>query len=76
VLVGDHFFVDDYMLKIPQGRFVCMWALQSMIPLFPLANERHSLDENHWARKAERIACPDPKGKVIYKVERLEDDPG
>lgn len=75
VLVGDYFFVEDYMLKIPEGRFVCMWALQSMIPLFPLLNEQPSLPASHWAKKVDRVMCPDPKGKVSYKLERLEDDP-
>jgi uncharacterized repeat protein (TIGR04076 family) len=76
VLVGDHFFVDDYKLEVPEGKFVCIWALQSLIPLLPLQNEQERLAEDHWARGVNRVHCPDPKGKVFYRVERVDDDPG
>ena len=74
-LVGDTFYLDDYRLQIPEGKSVCMWALQSMMTLFPLINERHCLDEDHFAKRLEHVACPDPDGKVIYRVETVEDDP-
>ena len=74
MLVGDSFYVEDYKLKIPEGKGICMWAIQSIIPLIPLINEQESLSDDHWAKKVEHIACPDPKGKVIYRVERACDD--
>ena len=36
LLVGDHFYVEDSRLTIPEGKHVCIWALQSMMPVFPL----------------------------------------
>ena len=32
ILVGDSFMVDGSKILIPQGRHICMWALQSMMP--------------------------------------------
>jgi uncharacterized repeat protein (TIGR04076 family) len=74
MLVGDYFYVDDYKLKIPGEKGICMWALSSIIPLVPLINEQDCLSDDHWAKKVEHIACPDPKGKVIYRVEPISDD--
>ena len=36
MLVGDHFFVEGGKITIPADKHVCMWALQSMMPIFPL----------------------------------------
>ena len=75
MLVGDTFFIDDYKLFVPDKKYICMWALQSMIPLFPLIAERENLAEDHWARCVSQVACPDPKGRVLYRLERIGDDP-
>jgi hypothetical protein len=36
MLVGDYFMVDGGKIMIPDGKHMCMWALQSMMPIFPL----------------------------------------
>ncbi|MFC1477382.1 TIGR04076 family protein [candidate division KSB1 bacterium] len=69
VHVGDYFYVDDSKLIIPDGKHVCIWALQSMMPVFPILNEKHNLKKDHWVRKVETFSCPDPKGLVQYRVE-------
>ncbi|MHC4941994.1 MAG: TIGR04076 family protein [Planctomycetota bacterium] len=81
VQVGDHFFVEDSKLFIPDGKHVCIWALQTMMPIFPILAERDKLDAEHWVRKVKNFSCPDPKGLVQYRLdildeaeERLEDD--
>jgi carbon-monoxide dehydrogenase iron sulfur subunit len=74
MLVGDHFFVDGGKITIPAGKHVCMWALQSMMPIFPLM-QRDSGKKGDWtARESGQVfVCPDPKGQVHYKIERMKD---
>ena len=74
VLVGDHFFVEDSKLTVPQGQHVCIWALQSMLPIFPVLGVRDRLQEGHWIRKVKTFSCPDPKGLVQYRLELLDAD--
>lgn len=73
-LVGDHFFVDGGKISIPDGKQVCMWALQSMMPIFPVL-QRESGIKGDWTSRAEGqlFVCPDPKGKVHYRIERIKD---
>jgi uncharacterized repeat protein (TIGR04076 family) len=33
MMVGDYFTVEGGKLKIPAGKHVCIWALQSMMPI-------------------------------------------
>lgn len=73
VQVGDHFFVEDSKLTIPEGKHVCIWALQSMMPVFPLLSEKDSLREDHWVKTVTTFSCPDPKGLVQYRLEVLEE---
>ena len=72
VLVGDHFFVDGSKLIIPDGKFACIWALQSMTPVFPILNVRECLPEDNWVRTVKHFTCPDPDGKVIYRLEIVD----
>jgi carbon-monoxide dehydrogenase iron sulfur subunit len=69
LLVGDHFFVEDSKLSIPEGKFVCIWALQSMMPVFPILAARDQLEEGHWVKKVKTFSCPDPKGLVQFRLE-------
>lgn len=69
LLVGDHFFVEDSKLFIPDGKFVCIWALQSMMPVFPILAARDQLEEGHWVKKVKTFSCPDPKGLVQFRLE-------
>lgn len=75
VLVGDYFYVEDSKLIIPDGQYVCIWALQSMMPIFPIMNVRERLEKGHWVREVKNFVCPDPKGLVYYRLE-VEDKPG
>jgi carbon-monoxide dehydrogenase iron sulfur subunit len=69
LLVGDHFFVEDSKLFIPDGKFVCIWALQSMMPVFPILAARDQLEDSHWVKKVKTFSCPDPKGLVQFRLE-------
>ena len=71
-LVGDHFFVDGGKIVAQHGIPICMWALQSMMPIFPLI-QRAGGDPSDWTAKVNRFQCPDPRGQVIYRLERMEE---
>ena len=70
--VGDHFFVEDSKLYVPEGQFVCIWALQSMMPVFPILAVRDDLKGTHWVKRVKNFSCPDPKGLVQYRLEVVE----
>jgi carbon-monoxide dehydrogenase iron sulfur subunit len=70
--VGDHFFVEGSKLFVPEGEHICIWALQSMMPVFPILAEKDKLDEGHWVRKLSTFSCPDPKGLVQFRLEIVD----
>lgn len=70
--VGDYFYIEDSKLIVPDGQHVCIWALQSMMPVFPILNVRDSLDKDHWVTKIKTFSCPDPKGLVQYRLEIVD----
>jgi len=68
---GDFFTVRNGDIRLPEGRFMCLWALQSVLPLIP-AKERR-LAERHdedWMWRVHHVQCPDPNGRVVFKIER------
>ena len=72
VQVGDYFYVEDSKLSVPEGKFVCIWALQSMMPIFPILEVRDRLEEGHWVKKVKNFSCPDPEGLVKFRLEVVE----
>ena len=72
ILVGDSFILDGCKITIPEGKHICMWALQSMMPIFPVL-QRDSGEKGDWTSKVQVFVCPDPKGKVHYRIERTND---
>ncbi len=70
--VGDYFFVEGSKLFVPEGKYVCIWALQSMMPIFPILAERDKLDKGNWVREVKTFSCPDPKGLVQFRLEIVE----
>lgn len=71
MLVGDSFLVKGGKILLDKGEHICMWALQSMMPIFPLL-QRSSGTERDWTGKVNQFCCPDPKGKVHYRIERID----
>ena len=63
--------VDDGDIRIPEGRFVCLWALQSILPLVP-AKERKIAERRNddWMWRVCHVQCPDPAGRVVFKIEK------
>jgi carbon-monoxide dehydrogenase iron sulfur subunit len=72
VQVGDYFYVEDSKLSIPEGKFVCIWALQSMMPIFPILEVKERLEDGHWVKKVKNFSCPDPEGLVKFRLELIE----
>jgi len=68
---GDYFILKEGKIYIPAGKYFCMWAMQSVMPLLP-AKQRTILESNDWLPGTEFVSCPDPKGRVILKIERLK----
>ncbi len=70
---GDYIIVSDGDIRIPEGGYICLWALQSMIPLITL-NEREISEQKDrdWMQRVNHAQCPDPNGRVLFKIERKE----
>ena len=69
---GDYFTVRDGDIRIPEGGYVCVWALQNLLPVIT-PKEREILEEKDedWMWRVHHTQCPDPKGRVIFKIERV-----
>lgn len=67
---GDYFEVRGSRLIVPEGRFVCLWALQSLMPMLP-AKQRRIEEPNDWLARTTRMVCPDPNGMVLFRIEQL-----
>ena len=75
MMVGDCFYLDGSKLSVPDGKFVCMWALQSMMPVFPILGVQDHVPSAHWVHAVRHFVCPDPKGQVLFRLETVADDP-
>ncbi|NLE76216.1 MAG: TIGR04076 family protein [Chloroflexi bacterium] len=67
---GDYFTVRNGDIRIPHGGYLCLWSLQSLLPLLP-AKERESAEaaDGDWLWRVHHAQCPDPNGRVIWKIE-------
>lgn len=72
---GDYFEVKGGRIIIPEGKYICLWALQSMMPFLPL-KQRNIAEENDWVPYTKKICCPDPNGMVIYRIETVDPETG
>ena len=69
---GDAFFVRDGAISIPEGGYVCMWALQSILPLITPKERQIAEDKSEdWMWRVHHAQCPDPQGRVVFKIQRL-----
>jgi len=69
---GDYFTVRNGDIRIPNGGYICMWALQNLLPVIP-SKERKILEEksDDWMWRVHHVQCPDPKGRALFKIERM-----
>lgn len=68
--VGDYFEISGGRIHIPPGKYICLWALQSLMPMLPV-KQREIAEDNDWIPRTDRMTCPDPNGRVIYRIEVL-----
>jgi len=72
VVPGEYFTVRDGDIRIPEGGSVCLWALQSVLPLItPKEREIAEARDQDWMWRVHSAQCPDPSGRVIYRIERV-----
>jgi uncharacterized repeat protein (TIGR04076 family) len=69
---GDFFTVRDGDIRIPAGGYVCLWALQSILPLItPKEREIAEAQDDDWMWRVHHAQCPDPEGRVIWRIDRV-----
>lgn len=73
--IGDYFEVKGSAIYIPKGQKICLWALQSLLAFLP-AKQRNFDDPNDWLPKTKRLTCPDPNGRVIFRVDLVDPKTG
>jgi uncharacterized repeat protein (TIGR04076 family) len=68
---GQYFTVSDGDIRIPEGSYVCAWALHSLLPVIT-PRERHLESEaDDPMSRVRRVQCPDPDGRVVFEIERM-----
>ena len=65
---GDTISVRDGAIRIPAGGYICLWALQNLLPLIP-AKEREIAEgrSEDWMWRVHSVQCPDPDGRVVFR---------
>jgi uncharacterized repeat protein (TIGR04076 family) len=74
---GQYFTVTNGDIRIPQGSYICAWALHSLLPVIT-PKERKILEsqEDDWMWRVDHAQCPDPDGQVIFEIERMDNAHG
>ncbi len=68
---GDCFLVRDGDITIPEGGYICLWALQSLLPVItPKEREISEREDEDWMWRVHHVQCPDPNGRVVFKIEQ------
>jgi len=68
---GDYLTVRNGALRIPEGGHICLYALQSLMPV--LTTKERRIGEKHsddWVWRVHHVQCPDPEGRVIFHIVR------
>ncbi len=69
---GDYFTVEDGDIQVPEGGYVCAWALQSLIPVItPKEREIAEEKDADWMWRVKHVQCPDPEGRVVFEVDQV-----
>jgi uncharacterized repeat protein (TIGR04076 family) len=69
---GQYFTVTNGDIRIPQGSYICAWALHSLLPVIT-PKERKILEsqEDDWMWRVHHAQCPDPDGQVVFEIQRM-----
>jgi uncharacterized repeat protein (TIGR04076 family) len=69
---GDCFTVCNGDIRVPEGGYICLWALQSLLPVITPKEREIAEDRSEdWMWRVHHVQCPDPEGRVIFKIERV-----
>ena len=70
--LGTGFLVRNGKLAFPKGDPICLFALQSILPMIP-AKERviDGAPTADWMSHVQHAQCADPKGRTIWRIEQL-----
>ncbi len=68
---GDNFVIRNAKLEIPSGQSVCIFALGSILQPISSAIIQNK-DGEGMLQILDEWQCPDPKAKVIFKIEEIE----
>ena len=69
---GQYFTVSNGDIRIPEGSFICAWALHSLLPVItPKEREILESKEDDWMWRVKHVQCPDPDGRVVFEIERM-----
>ena len=61
--VGDTFYIrGEGTIEIPEGKKVCIFALNSLFPFLTTKQSEDDLHHDDWIVETETLCCPDPKG--------------
>lgn len=67
---GDYFEVtESSRVRIPEGRFFCLYALSAVLPLLPA--KQRKLPDADWLEQETFVACPDAEERLIMRMERI-----
>lgn len=68
---GQYFTVSHGDIRIPEGSYVCAWALHNLLPVIT-PKERQILESeaDDLMSRLRRVQCPDPDGRVVFQIER------
>lgn len=68
---GDCFFIrGEGTIEIPEGKKVCIYALNSLFPFLTAKQREDELPHDDWISETEILNCPDPKG-VSFRVSAI-----
>jgi uncharacterized repeat protein (TIGR04076 family) len=68
---GDVFFIrGEGTIEIPEGKKVCIYALNSLFPFLTAKQREDELPHDDWIGETLTLCCPDLKG-VVFRVSTL-----
>jgi uncharacterized repeat protein (TIGR04076 family) len=67
---GTGFSVRNGSLIFPGGGPICLYALQSILPMLPAKERVMDGDPTDWIGRVHHMQCPDPKGRTIWRIEQ------
>jgi len=71
MIPGTGFLVRSGRLHFPGGGPICLFALQSLMPILPAKERSIAVEKTvDWLWRTDTSQCPDPKGRTVWKIEQ------